>query len=481
MSSGTPYIGTKISLVSKSEIRYEGILYSIDTKDAVVTLANVRSFGTEDRDAPKKVPPREEVYEYIVFRGQDIKDLHVCEVPATKAAASQLPQDPAIVQSGSSRHPGSYSHFHTPVTYPLQPMNYGPFGGPYGGYPPGGQHAHMPGPMQPHPGMMGSMMPPRIPTPPPVQPIPVARSHTPSPETVLPTAPSSNNEQVKVNETQDKSTTQQGTQTVHTKKRPSSRPSSRRNSEDKTEAAQEKKKQEAKDKENINKESGGTNQSALPQRQRQGGNRRTQGRRGGSSTRGSKPRTGGDPVKFEGEFDFESSNAKFNKEEIEEELQQKLHENLRITDEVENTAENEVIHDQPQSPVSFYDSSKSFFDSISCEANDRDKNRRAHPSWQQERKVNMETFGVTGGMRRGGRGRGRGRGGYRGGRGGSRYQGREDSGRGGRGGWRGGRGGSRGGRSKAWVDYPINDGDKLPKNLANGPSVTGDGQPTAKA
>lgn len=44
MSSGTPYIGTKISLVSKSEIRYEGILYSIDTKDAVVTLANGESF-----------------------------------------------------------------------------------------------------------------------------------------------------------------------------------------------------------------------------------------------------------------------------------------------------------------------------------------------------------------------------------------------------------------------------------------------------
>ena len=68
----------------------------------------------------------------------------------------------------------------------------------------------------------------------------------------------------------------------------------------------------------------------------QGGNRRTHGRRGGSGARGSKPRIGGDPVKFEGEFDFESSNAKFNKEEIEEELQQKLHENLRITDEVNN-------------------------------------------------------------------------------------------------------------------------------------------------
>ena len=94
---------------------------------------------------------------------------------------------------------------------------------------------------------------------------------------------------------------------------------------------------------------------------------------------------------------------------------------------------------------------------------------RAHPSWQQERKVNMETFGAAGGMRRGGRGRGRGRGGYRGGRGGFRYQGRDNSNRGGRGGYRGG---SRGGRTRAWVDYPI-DGDEklLPKNLANGPSM----------
>ena len=40
MTSGTPYIGTKISLISKSEIRYEGILYAIDTKEATVTLAS---------------------------------------------------------------------------------------------------------------------------------------------------------------------------------------------------------------------------------------------------------------------------------------------------------------------------------------------------------------------------------------------------------------------------------------------------------
>ena len=44
MSGGTPYIGSTISLISKAEIRYEGILWSIDTKDSTVTLANGECF-----------------------------------------------------------------------------------------------------------------------------------------------------------------------------------------------------------------------------------------------------------------------------------------------------------------------------------------------------------------------------------------------------------------------------------------------------
>lgn len=39
MSKGTQLLGTKISLISKSEIRYEGILFSLDPHESTLALA----------------------------------------------------------------------------------------------------------------------------------------------------------------------------------------------------------------------------------------------------------------------------------------------------------------------------------------------------------------------------------------------------------------------------------------------------------
>lgn len=80
MSSSLPYIGSQISLISKSDIRYEGTLSSIDTSQHTVSLTNVRSFGTEGRRADgREIPASTEIYEIIIFRGADIKDLTVIQ------------------------------------------------------------------------------------------------------------------------------------------------------------------------------------------------------------------------------------------------------------------------------------------------------------------------------------------------------------------------------------------------------------------
>ena len=59
----------------------------------------VRMFGTENRPAEAPVQARDEVFEFIIFRGQDIKDIRLCEPPAPQPTLpGTLPYDPAIVQ-----------------------------------------------------------------------------------------------------------------------------------------------------------------------------------------------------------------------------------------------------------------------------------------------------------------------------------------------------------------------------------------------
>ena len=81
-----------------------GTLHEINSETSTVALENVSSFGTEDRKPREEmIPPSDNVYEYIVFRGSDVKDLRIEEAPGAKENKPPLPpNDPAIMSSVST-------------------------------------------------------------------------------------------------------------------------------------------------------------------------------------------------------------------------------------------------------------------------------------------------------------------------------------------------------------------------------------------
>jgi protein LSM14 len=58
------------------------------------------SYGTEDRrTGADSFPPSASLYDYILFRGSDVKDLRIEEAPKETSPPNppQMPNDPAIL------------------------------------------------------------------------------------------------------------------------------------------------------------------------------------------------------------------------------------------------------------------------------------------------------------------------------------------------------------------------------------------------
>lgn len=81
----------------KNDMHYAEFFFFLNMNVVTFNIFSqlVKCFGTEGRPTDRPAPPKDDTYEYITFRGSDIKDITLCEPPRSYHG---LPPDPAIVQ-----------------------------------------------------------------------------------------------------------------------------------------------------------------------------------------------------------------------------------------------------------------------------------------------------------------------------------------------------------------------------------------------
>ncbi|XP_037904989.1 protein LSM14 homolog B isoform X9 [Hermetia illucens] len=402
MSGGMPELGSKISLISKADIRYEGRLFTVDPQECTIALANVRSFGTEDRETQYPIAPQSQIYDYILFRGSDIKDIRVVN------NGMPHPNDPAIMQMQL----------------------------------PNGQ------PLIPHFPTIPSMGAPLD--------LLAGASRSTTPVSVISRKSPSADMGVQVN--QNVANRDQG---GHNRRQNQQRSgnigggSGQRDRRDSGKAMDQQHNQHQDRNQNRNNQMHNNNQNRGWMNRGNNNNNNMRGNRGrgrmhsqgnfrqGANNNKGRPKN---PLKFDQDYDFEQANNQF------EELRSKLMK-LKVGDDPKTEQINGETdkkddsgnetgagdHEPEDDGVCVgYDKTKSFFDNISCEAaTDRTKGKN-RTDWRQERKLNSETFGISSTRRGNYRSRGGyynrnmnmhggGGGGYRGYRGGNNYRGRNNN------------------------------------------------------
>ncbi|KAH8677891.1 Scd6-like Sm domain-containing protein [Xylariales sp. PMI_506] len=498
------FLGSRISLISKSDIRYSGILHEINSEESTVSLENVRSFGTEGRRGKpeEEILPSDQVYEYIVFRGSDVKDLRIEEGPGPKENnPPAVPDDPAIVgararpaaSQGAAPGPNNPPAGFQQPPFPPQQNFYPPGpGGPWGGrggpgpdprfggmpyppppgwfppgqgFPPGppgppGHFNHFgypPGPPQGPPGAPGMRGTPQQdgkpgfagpgaapgserPTGTPAQAElsaePKSLGQPPKQPAAAPTPPVESKPSAEEVKATSQSLAQQPKNVPTGPKNnrvtpavpfsnvaaPKAGPSTQ--TQAKAAVALAMAKLDASGAGALAPAGTGAGNTIDNLTKKVNEMRVNATQRGGSTTRGGRGR-GNRPGKVEvpdADFNFEASNAKFNKQDLVKEAI--AGSPLGETPNGQTPEDPEPI--EPAQPLA-YNKTKSFFDNISSESRERAESGGQKPGgreWRgEEQRKNMETFGqgsVDGAYRPGYRGRGRGRG--RGGRGRGGYR-----------------------------------------------------------